>query len=85
MKTKQQKIMEAADIITGHAPRLTDAERLWCKRNEVTPPILRGDQTKVVVFFDEHSEDLSLCRAVAEKFPTSGIITVIFDSADAKL
>ena len=86
MSTKQQKLMKAADLITGHAPRLSDEERLFCKRNEVTPAILRGEDHRVLIFADgEHSESIDLFRSIEAKFPDSGIITIVFTGDDHKL
>ena len=86
MSTKQQKIMQAADLITGHAPRLSDEERLFCKRNEITPAILRGEDHRVLIFADgEHSKSIDLFRSIETKFPDSGIKAVIFTSSDKDL
>lgn len=79
MKKRIDRIKEA--MSTG--PRLTDEERLWCKRNEITPAILRGDEQKIMVFVEnQHTPELDLCRAIMEKFPESGLKRIVMISSD---
>ena len=84
MSTKQQKIMQAADLITGHTPRLSDEERLFCRRNQITPAILRGEDHRVLIL-TEGNPEINLCRSIEAKFPNAGLKAVIFTSSDKDL
>lgn len=84
MSTKQQKLMQAADMVTGHNNKLSDEERLFCKRNEITPNTLRGEGHRVLIF-TESNPDIDICRSIETKFPDSGIRAVIFTSSDKDL
>ena len=86
MTTKSKKLMQAADLITGHAPRLSDEEKQLCAQHQITADVLSGRDHRVVVLIDDqHTHQLSLFRAIDKKFPNSGAIIVNFTSADARL